>query len=541
MQPIFDNAAVKPSIQPLSTFNAKKIYYNLDPEQLQHQSIQLGQGKLIQEGALVVKTGAFTGRSPKDKFIVKDAITINAVDWGTVNIPISTEIFNQLYEKMIAYLSDKEIWIREVSACAYPEFNLPIEVINETPWANLFCHNLFIDHIAGSGYPDTASNTIGKWQIIQAPGFLADPKIDGTRQSNFTIVNFTKRMILIGGSAYTGEIKKGIFSVLNFLLPHDHKVLSMHCSANEGKKGDVALFFGLSGTGKTTLSASPQRALIGDDEHGWAEDAIFNFEGGCYAKCIHLSPEKEPEIAAAIRKGTILENVNFLPGLTIVNYNDSSITENTRAAYPISFIKNAKQPSFGNLPKNIFFLTCDAFGVLPPISKLSRGQAMYHFVSGYTAKVAGTEVGIKEPQTVFSACFGHVFLPLHPTAYAELLGNNLQEHPEINVWLINTGWSGGAFGVGNRIELKYTRAMVNAALNDDLSDVQYIKHDVFGVMKPQQCPGVPDDILNPRDAWADKEAYDLQAKKLAQLFIENFKKYAPKASASTIAGGPQIL
>ena len=348
-------------------------------------------------------------------------------------------------------------------------------------------------------------------------------------------------MILIGGSAYTGEIKKGIFSVLNFLLPHDHKVLSMHCSANEGKKGDVALFFGLSGTGKTTLSASPQRALIGDDEHGWAEDAIFNFEGGCYAKCIHLSPEKEPEIAAAIRKGTILENVNFLPGLTIVNYNDSSITENTRAAYPISFIKNAKQPSFGNLPKNIFFLTCDAFGVLPPISKLSRGQAMYHFVSGYTAKVAGTEVGIKEPQTVFSACFGHVFLPLHPTAYAELLGNNLQEHPEINVWLINTGWSGGAFGVGNRIELKYTRAMVNAALNDDLSDVQYIKHDVFGVMKPQQCPGVPDDILNPRDAWADKEAYDLQAKKLAQLFIENFKKYAPKASASTIAGGPQIL
>ncbi|GAB3347269.1 phosphoenolpyruvate carboxykinase (ATP) [Arachidicoccus ginsenosidivorans] len=538
MQPLSERATAKPAKQPY-TFNAKKIYYNLSPEQLEEQTLALGQGKLSKEGALAVQTGKFTGRSPKDKFIVEDAITSTSVDWGAVNIPISTAVFNHLYEKVIHYLADKEIWIREVSACAYPEYNLRIQVINETPWANLFCHNLFIDQAITT---DPHEQSIqAKWQIIQAPGFMADPKNDGTRSENFTIVNFTKRVILIGGTAYTGEIKKGIFSVLNFLLPHDHKVLSMHCSANEGPKGDVALFFGLSGTGKTTLSASHDRALIGDDEHGWAENAIFNFEGGCYAKCIHLSPEKEPEIAAAIRKGTLLENVCFYPEENRVNYDDASITENTRAAYPINYISNAKHPSFGNLPKNIFFLTCDAFGVLPPIAKLSRGQAMYHFVSGYTAKVAGTEVGINEPQTVFSACFGHVFLPLHPTEYAELLGRNLQEHPEINVWLINTGWSGGAYGTGKRLDLKYTRAMVNAAINNELEGVPYVEHEVFGVMKPQKCPGVPDVVLNPREAWADKAAYDLQARKLAGLFIENFKKYADKASASTKAGGPRII
>jgi len=538
MQTLSETGAKQPKPSP-NLFDAKKIYYNLLPAQLEQQTLALGQGSLSREGALCVHTGQFTGRSPKDKFIVKDAITSTAVDWGKVNIPISTEIFNHLYDKVLAYLAEKEIWIREVSACAYPEYNLKIQVINETPWANLFCHNLFIEDSLAPKSPDQSHQA--QWQIIQAPGFLADPKTDGTRQANFTIINFTKRIVLIGGSAYTGEIKKGIFSVLNFLLPHDHKILSMHCSANEGKKGDVALFFGLSGTGKTTLSAAPDRALIGDDEHGWAENAIFNFEGGCYAKCINLSPEKEPEIAAAIKKGTILENVSFYPGENRVNYSDASITENTRAAYPISYIKNAKHPSFGNLPKNIFFLTCDAFGVLPPISKLTRGQAMYHFVSGYTAKVAGTEVGIKEPQTVFSACFGHVFLPLHPTEYAELLGRNLQNHPEINVWLINTGWSGGAYGTGKRIDLKYTRAMVLAALNNDLEDVTYVAHNVFGVLKPQHCPGVPDEILNPRQAWPDKAAYDKQANQLAGLFIENFRLYEQKASPSTRAGGPRII
>lgn len=519
-------------------FGAKKIYFNLSPAQLEQQTIELNQGCLCDEGALCVQTGKFTGRSPKDKFIVRDAITSNAVDWGNVNIPISTESFNLLYDKVISYLADKEIWVRNVHACAHPEYALKIMVVNETPWANLFCHNLFIDENENLGRLEDAQPF---WQIIQAPGFQADPATDGTRQANFTIVNFTKRIVLIGGSAYTGEIKKGIFSVLNFLLPHDRKVLSMHCSANEGKKGDVALFFGLSGTGKTTLSASPSRALIGDDEHGWADNAIFNFEGGCYAKCINLSHEKEPEIAAAIRKGTLLENVSFFPDTNKVNYNDGSITENTRAAYPIEYIANAKHPSYGNIPKHIFFLTCDAFGILPPIAKLTKGQAMYHFVSGYTAKVAGTEIGIKEPQSVFSACFGHVFLPLHPTDYAELLGEKLDENPEVNVWLINTGWSGGAYGSGTRINLQYTRAMVNAALNDELKDVPFEKHQVFGVLKPQRCPGVPDAILNPRQAWLDQNAYDEQANKLAKLFTENFKQYAEKASSATRAGGPTLL
>ena len=537
MQPILDKV-VKDISKKSCPIKAKNIYYNLSVQQLQQQTLQLDQGRLSEEGALCVLTGKFTGRSPKDKFIVKDEITKDAVDWGAVNIPIETPVFEALYDKVLDYLSTKDVWVRDVSACAYPSYNLPIKVITESPWANLFCHNLFI---APNNKAADPAPSLAEWQIIQAPGFLADPAVDGTRQANFTIVSFTKRVILIGGSAYTGEIIKGIFSVLNFILPHDHQILSMHCSANEGKKGDVALFFGLSGTGKTTLSASPDRALIGDDEHGWAKDAIFNFEGGCYAKCINLNPTKEPEIAAAIRSGTLLENICFEKGTNRVNYSDASITENTRAAYPISFINNAKQPSFGGLPKNIFFLTCDAFGVLPPISKLSRGQAMYHFVSGYTAKVAGTEVGINEPQTAFSACFGHVFLPLHPTEYAELLGRNLTDHPEINVWLINTGWSGGAYGVGKRIDLKYTRAMVVAALNGELSDVPYEAHAVFGVLKPQRCPGVPDAMLNPREAWEDKAAYDAQAAKLAQLFMENFKKYADKASPSTRAGGPKII
>lgn len=533
MQP----SSVKPKMstdQPNLAFKSQKINFNLSPGQLEQQTIQLQQGMLSEEGALCVATGKFTGRSPKDKFIVRDAITTKAVDWGDINIPISVETFNHLYQKVTDYLADKEIWVRNVYACAHPEFALRIQVINETPWANLFCHNLFIESTKLEENPETQP----LWQIIQAPGFEAEPKEDGTRQANFTIVNFTKRIILIGGSAYTGEIKKGIFSVLNFLLPHDRQILSMHCSANEGKKGDVALFFGLSGTGKTTLSASPERALIGDDEHGWADNAVFNFEGGCYAKCINLSPEKEPEIAAAIRKGTLLENVRFFAGTNRVNYEDGSITENTRAAYPIDYIINAKHPSYGGTPKNIFFLTCDAFGILPPISKLTRGQAMYHFISGYTAKVAGTEVGIKEPQSAFSACFGHVFLPLHPTEYAELLGQRLEENPDVNVWLINTGWSGGAYGTGKRINLKYTRAMVGAALNNELADVAYEKHKVFGVLKPQTCPGVPDEILNPRKAWSDKASYDRQAHKLAGLFMENFKKYADKASAPTRAGGP---
>ncbi len=511
-------------------------HWNLSSEELTQKTIELGQGELNDTGALCVNTGKFTGRSPKDKFTVKDALTEKSVDWGDVNIPFSPEAFDKLYDKVCAYLSGKEVWVRDAYACADPKYRLNIRVVNETPWANLFCQNLFLrptDAELETQNPD--------WLILQAPGFLADPETDGTRQGNFTIVNFTRKIILIGGSAYTGEMKKGIFGVLNFLLPHDHKVLSMHCSANEGQNGDVALFFGLSGTGKTTLSADPQRALIGDDEHGWADGSVFNFEGGCYAKCIDLSAEKEPQIFSAIKPGALLENIKFFEGTNEVDYSDGSITENTRAAYPIYHIANAKEPSYGGDPKNIFFLTCDAFGILPPISKLTKEQAMYHFISGYTAKVAGTEVGVTEPQTTFSACFGRVFLPLHPIRYAELLGEKLQAHPDVNVWLVNTGWSGGAYGTGKRINLKYTRAMITAALNGELSQVEFAPHPVFGVLTPQSCPGVPAEILNPRETWEDKDAYDKKASELAKLFINNFSKYADQANEDILSAAPKVL
>jgi phosphoenolpyruvate carboxykinase (ATP) len=515
--------------------NVAIAHWNLSSEELTQKTIELGQGELNDTNALCVSTGKFTGRSPKDKFTVKDAITEKSVDWGDVNIPFAPDAFDKLYDKVCAYLAGKEVWVRDAYACADPKFRLNIRVVNETPWANLFCNDLFLrptEEEIKSQNPD--------WLILQAPGFQADPAVDGTRQGNFTIVNFTRKVILIGGSAYTGEMKKGIFGVLNFILPHDHKVLSMHCSANEGKAGDVALFFGLSGTGKTTLSADPNRALIGDDEHGWADGSVFNFEGGCYAKCIDLSAEKEPEIFKAVKPGALLENIKFIEGTKTVDYADGSITENTRAAYPIFHIDNAKEPSYGGDPKNIFFLTCDAFGILPPISKLTKGQAMYHFISGYTAKVAGTEVGVTEPQTTFSACFGRVFLPLHPTKYAELLGKKLEEHPDAKVWLINTGWSGGAYGTGKRMSLKYTRAMITAALNGELDNVEYVPHNVFGVLKPQSCPNVPSEILNPRDTWEDKEAYDKKASELAALFVKNFEKYADQANEETLAAAPKV-
>lgn len=516
--------------------NVAIAHWNLSSEDLVNKTIELGQGELNDTGALCVSTGKFTGRSPKDKFSVKDAITEKSVDWGDVNIPMTPEVFDNLYNKVCAYLDGKEVWVRDAYACADPKYRLNIRVVNETPWANLFCNDLFLRPTASeieTQNPD--------WLILQAPGFQADPATDGTRQANFTAVNFTKKVILIGGSAYTGEMKKGIFGVLNFVLPHDHKVLSMHCSANEGKDGDVALFFGLSGTGKTTLSADPNRALIGDDEHGWAEGSVFNFEGGCYAKCIDLSAEKEPQIFNAIKPGALLENIKFYPGTNTVNYADGSITENTRAAYPIDHIENAKEPSYGGNPKNIFFLTCDAFGILPPVSKLTKGQAMYHFISGYTAKVAGTEVGVTEPQTTFSACFGRVFLPLHPTKYAELLGKKLEEHTDVNVYLINTGWSGGAYGTGSRMSLKYTRAMITAAMNGELNNVEYKAHPTFGVLVPQTVPNVPSEILNPRDTWADKEAYDKKANELAQLFVKNFEKYASEANAEILAAAPKVM
>ena len=516
--------------------NAAIANWNLSSAALTAKTLELNQGVLNDLDALCVNTGKFTGRSPKDKFTVKDAITENTVDWGDVNIPFDAQAFDALYTKVCNYLSGKELWVRDAYACADPAFRLNIRVINETPWANLFCNDLFLRPTAEeiqSQNPD--------WIIVQAPSFQADPAVDGTRQANFTIVNFTRKIILIGGSGYTGEMKKGIFGVLNFVLPHEHSVLSMHCSANEGKDGDVALFFGLSGTGKTTLSADPNRALIGDDEHGWAKGSVFNFEGGCYAKCIDLSAEKEPQIYKAIKPGALLENIVFNEGTNSVNFADGSITENTRVAYPIDHIDNAKTPSYGGNPKNIFFLTCDAFGILPPISKLTTEQAMYHFISGYTAKVAGTEAGVLEPQPSFSACFGAPFMPLHPAKYAEMLSKKMKE-AGVNVWLVNTGWTGGPYGIGTRMKLKYTRAMINAVLNGDLGLYTYDNyhiHSVFGVAQPRECPGVPTSVLSPRATWNNDEAYYKTAFKLTNAFRENFKKYEAFASEEIRRGGPQ--
>jgi len=515
--------------------NPSIAHWNLSSEELVQKTLDLGQGVLNNTGALCVNTGKFTGRSPKDKFTVIDDITRDSVDWGDVNIPLEPKYFDSLYEKVCQYLSGKELWVRDAYAGADPKHRINVRIVNDTPWANLFCHNLFLRPTA-----EEISSFKHDWLILQAPEFQADPATDGVRQGNFTIVNFTKKVILIGGSAYTGEMKKGIFGVLNFILPHEKNILSMHCSANEGKDGDVALFFGLSGTGKTTLSADPERALIGDDEHGWADGSVFNFEGGCYAKVIDLSEEKEPQIFKAVRPGALLENIVFKKDSNEVDYTDGSITENTRAAYPIYHIENAKEPSYGGDPKNIFFLTCDAFGILPPISKLTKEQAMYHFISGYTAKVAGTEVGVTEPQTTFSACFGRVFLPLHPAKYAELLGKKLEEHKDVKVWLINTGWSGGAYGVGKRMNLKYTRAMITAAMKGELDNVEYKAHDIFGVLVPQTCPNVPTEILNPKDTWEDKEAYDAKAAQLAQLFVNNFEKYAAQASDEIKSAAPKV-
>ena len=477
-------------------------------------------------------TGKFTGRSPKDRYIVLDDKTSDSVWWGDINIPFEPSRFDALLEKMNCYLEDKDLFVRDVYAGADPDYRLKIRVINTWAWHNLFCSNMFLR--------PTAEELVGfepNFTIICAPGFEADPETDGVKSPNFSILDLSRRMILIGGTGYAGEMKKGIFSVLNFILPHEQQVLSMHCSANVGKMGDTAIFFGLSGTGKTTLSADPNRSLVGDDEHGWTENTVFNFEGGCYAKVIDLDKDREPEIYHAIRFGAIVENTRFFPGTRVIDYSNTSVTENTRTAYPIHFIPNALEPSIGGIPKNIFFLTADAFGVMPPISRLNKSQAMYHFISGYTAKVAGTEMGITEPKLTFSACFGAAFLPLHPTEYAKLFGEKIEKQ-EVNVWLINTGWTGGPYGIGSRIKLKYTRAMITAALEGQLDQVIYLQHPVFGFEVPQACPHVPAELLNPRKTWSNPEEYDSQAHKLASSFVENFKKFEDFASVEILAGAP---
>lgn len=514
--------------------NASKAHLNLSSEELIQEALRRGEGQLADTEALAASTGRFTGRSPKDKFVVKDELTADSVWWGSVNQPIEGKYFDGLYNKIMDHYAGKELYIRDAYACADPAYRLNIRVVTETAYQNLFANNLFLRPTA-----EEAENQDPDWLILAAPSFKADPAVDGTRQENFTIVDFTKRIILIGGSGYTGEIKKGIFSVLNYILPHQKNVLSMHCSANIGEQGDTAIFFGLSGTGKTTLSADPNRRLIGDDEHGWAENTVFNFEGGCYAKCVDLTPEKEPEIWNAIKRGALVENVCFHDGTNSVDFENISITENTRVAYPIHHIENIASPSVGSTPKNIFFLTADAFGVLPPISKLNSAQAGYHFISGYTAKVAGTEEGVTEPQATFSACFGEAFIPLHPGVYADMLGKKMNEN-NVNVWLVNTGWSGGPYGVGSRMKLKYTRAMITAALNGELDNVQYIEHPVFGLQMPSTCPNVPDELLNPRNTWEDANAYDKKANHLANLFIENFKSYEAGVSQEIIDAAPKM-
>lgn len=519
-------------LQEIGLKGAKKVYWNLSPAELVEQAIIRGEGQLCENGALAADTGKFTGRSPKDKFIVADELTEDSVWWGDINIKFDSDKFDRLYTKVMNYLEDKEIFIRDSYACAMPEYRMNIRVVTESAFQNLFAYNLFLRPTA-----EELENFEPEWKIIAAPGFHANPEEDGTRQANFAIVNFTKKVILIGGTAYTGEIKKGIFSVLNFVLPHMRGVLSMHCSANVGNDGDTAIFFGLSGTGKTTLSSDPDRMLIGDDEHGWDDDTVFNFEGGCYAKVINLSQKNEPQIFNAIKFGSLVENINFIEGSREIDYRDGSKTENTRAAYPLHYIDNSLEPSVGKAPKNIFFLSADAFGVLPPISKLTKAQAMFYFISGYTAKVAGTEAGVIEPSPTFSACFGQVFLPLHPTKYAEMLGKKMEEN-EVNVWLINTGWTGGSYGEGHRISLPYTRTIIHAALSGKLDHVNFIKDPIFGLVMPKEIEGVPQEILNPRNAWKDGNAYDAKAKELAGFFNKNFEKYADFANEEIRSAAP---
>ncbi|MCS7005533.1 MAG: phosphoenolpyruvate carboxykinase (ATP) [Cytophagales bacterium] len=515
--------------------NLKEVRHNFSPDQLIDLAVKEGEAVLADNGALMMDTGKFTGRSPKDRFIVKDELTSKSVWWGDINQPISVEHFERLYKKMTKFLEGKTVYVRDAFIGADKKYRFSVRIIGTRATHSLFCYNMFIQPTK-----DELANFKPDFLVIAAPEFEANPSEDGTRANNFAILNLSKKIILVGGTGYTGETKKGVFSAMNFLLPKNYHVFPMHCSANKGKKGDVAIFFGLSGTGKTTLSADENRFLIGDDEHAWSDEGIFNLEGGCYAKVINLSAEKEPLIYKAIRRGALLENTRFIPGTRTVNYADKSVTENTRVSYPLSFIENSVIPSVGGHPTNIFFLTCDAYGVLPPIARLSRAQAMYYFISGYTAKVAGTETGIIEPQSVFSACFGAPFMPLHPAEYAELLGKKMSEH-RANVWLVNTGWIGGGYGVGKRIDIPYTRALITAALEGKLINSTFIKHEIFGVDIPTECEGVPSEILNPINTWKNPDEYIKAARRLAQKFVENFRKFESNASSEILSGSPLVL
>tara|TARA_Y100001935_G_scaffold238369_1_gene224805 strand:+ start:162278 stop:163933 length:1656 start_codon:yes stop_codon:yes gene_type:complete len=512
----------------------EEVYWNLNPAELYEHAILHGEAILTKDHALLVHTGEYTGRSPKDKFVVEQPSIQDDIDWGPINQPTSEEVFDKLFKKVQDYLKDKRLFVKDVFCGADENNRLNVRVVSEVAYHAMFTHNMFLrpnDEELAAIEPE--------FTVLAAPFFFADPEVDGTRTKTFILVNMEKKLILIGGTMYSGEVKKGIFSIMNYLLPKKG-VMAMHCSANHDKYGKTAVFFGLSGTGKTTLSADPEKTLIGDDEHGWSDDGVFNFEGGCYAKTINLSEEGEPLIYATTKMpGTILENV-ILDKNREPDFDDVSLTQNTRCSYPLHYIPNASETGKGNHPENIIFLTCDAFGVLPPISKLTPEQAMYHFISGYTAKVAGTERGVTEPQATFSACFGSPFMPLHPTVYAELLAEKIRKHGS-KVWLVNTGWTGGPTGVGSRMKLKYTRQMLTEAIDGKLDKVEYVKDPIFGFEVPISIKDVPSKLLIPRYTWEDALEYDKKANQLAQMFVKNFEQFADQASKDILNAAPRTV
>jgi phosphoenolpyruvate carboxykinase (ATP) len=514
--------------------NMGRVYWTLNTPALYERIVRRREGLIAHLGPVVVRTGDHTGRSPNAKVIVREASSADHIWWGQVNRPFEEEHYKQLYSRLLAYIQGKDIFVQDCKVGAHPDYQLPIRIITEDAWQSLFARNMFIQ----IGDREQLLSHVPEFRVLCFPRFHAIPEIDHTNSETFIVVNFGEKTILIGGTAYGGEIKKSIFTILNYLLPRT-QVLSMHCSANVGASGDTALFFGLSGTGKTSLSADPNRALIGDDEHGWSDDGIFNFEGGCYAKVIRLSPEAEPHIYETTRRfGTVLENVAIDTDTRRLDLDDDSLTENTRACYPITHLGNAERTGRGKHPENVVLLTCDAFGVLPPIAKLTAEQAMYHFLSGYTAKVAGTERGIDEPQATFSACFGAPFMALPPTVYADMFGERIRKHGS-KCWLINTGWIGGAYGVGHRIDIASTRAIVDAAFTGKLDNVPTVQDAHFGFQVPETCPGIDDQLLRPREAWKNPGEYDKMAAELSGRFRENLKQFEGTIPEEIKAGGPR--
>ena len=522
-------------LETVGLLRSGRVHWNLNTTALLEAAIRRNEGLFAAEGPLVCSTGQHTGRSPNDKFVVREPSSEGNINWGAMNRPLEAGAFDALHREMAAYLQDKELFVLDAWAGADPAYRLPVRVVTQFAWHNAFVRNMFLPE----DDPARRAEHVPQFTVIDAPDFKANPARHGSRSDVFIFVNFAKQLVLIGGTGYAGEMKKSIFTILNYLLPLQG-VLSMHCSANVGEGGDTALFFGLSGTGKTTLSSDPQRRLIGDDEHGWSDRGVFNFEGGCYAKVIKLSAEAEPQIYAATRRfGAILENVVVDPETRALDFDDASLTENTRGSYPLDFIDNAILSGQAGHPRNIVMLTADAYGVLPPIARLGPDAAMYHFLSGYTAKVAGTERGVTEPKAVFSTCFGAPFLPMHPNVYAKLLGEKIAKH-SAKVWLVNTGWTGGPYGIGRRMAIAHTRAMIAAALAGRLDDVSYRKDSVFNMDVPATCPGVPEGVLDPRSTWSNPQAYDAQAGKLARMFVDNFKTFEKDVAPSVKEAGPRV-